>query len=534
MREVSRGTRSAMSKREVGGVRQLLSAVDHALFHAVSARRWPAAEPVLPRLSRVADHGVLWGGVAAGLWVFGGARGRRAAMRGVASLAAASALVNTVTKRSVGRARPLLDGMPAAGRLRRPPFTTSFPSGHTASAAAFVTGVALESPRAGAAVAPLAASVAFSRVYTGAHFPGDVLAGVVLGAGAAYAVRGMVPSRSQLPPPARARADVRPLPRGKGLVVVVNPGSGAQPQLTDPVRQLRAALPEAEIRPHGEQGPPLPELLTEAARRAAALGGALGVCGGDGTVNAAVGPALAADVPLLVLPGGTFNHFAADLGVDTVADACQAVTEGSAVRVDVGRVRPLEEGGAAEPRYFLNTFSLGVYPELVRLRERWSPRIGGPPATLLAVLHALRRSRPLRAEVNGRERPLWLLFAGNGSYRSVGIAPVRRHDLADGLLDLRVARAGRFARTRLLAAACAGRLTRTPFYAAARAERLEVSLLPEGARMACDGEIVPAPRAFVLDKLPEALTVYRPDTEPAPDESLSAPAVPTRRVQGTH
>ncbi|MFH8486782.1 bifunctional phosphatase PAP2/diacylglycerol kinase family protein [Streptomyces longisporoflavus] len=496
-------------------IRKLLAATDRLAFHRVAVRSWPAAEPVLPRLSRSADHGLLWFGIAAGMWAFGGARGRRAAVRGVASLALASGTVNTLGKRAVRRSRPVMDAVPVIRHLSRQPITSSFPSGHSASAAAFAAGVALESRGMGAAVAPVAASVAFSRVYTGVHYPSDVLVGAALGVGAAYAVRGMVPSRAQLPPPARPRTDAPALPEGEGLVVVVNPSSGAQPQLLDPVRQLKTALPRAEVILYEEEAGPLPKVLDEAARDAARRGGVFGVCGGDGTVNAAVTPALRYDVPLMVLPGGTFNHFAADLGVDTVADACVALATGSAVRADVGRVKPLAGIGPdgrtySEPVYFLNTFSLGAYPELVRIREEWSPKIGGPPAALLGVAQILHTGKPLRAVVNGKARDMWLLFAGNGAYRSTGIAPVRRHDLADGLLDVRIANGGSFARSRLLVSALAGQLAKTRLYASAKAQRLVISGLPEGTRMAYDGELAPAPASLLLDKLPEALTVYRP------------------------
>ncbi|WP_369214368.1 diacylglycerol/lipid kinase family protein [Streptomyces flavofungini] len=360
--------------------------------------------------------------------------------------------------------------------------------------------------------------MAYARVRGGARAPRDVLVGAALGVGAAYAVRGLVPSRAQLPPPARPRVDAPALPEGEGLIVVVNPSSGAQPQLADPVRQIKSVLPRAEVVLYEEEAGALPKVLEEAARDAARLGGVLGVCGGDGTVNAAVAPALRFDVPLMVLPGGTFNHFAADLGVDTIPDACLAVARGTAVRADVGRIKPLAGLGPAgrthgEEAHFLNTFSLGSYPELVRSREHWSPKIGGPPATLLGVVQILRTGRPLRAVVNGRRRSMWLLFAGNGAYRSVGIAPVRRHDLADGLLDVRIAHAGRFARSRLLAAALAGQLTRTRVYAAAKPQRLVISGLPEGTHMAYDGEVRPAPSALLIDKLPEALTVYRPTAD---------------------
>jgi undecaprenyl-diphosphatase len=116
---------------------------DRALFAHVAARHWPGAEPVLPRLSRAADHGRLWMAAAGGIAAVGGREGRRAALRGLGSLALASLAVNTVAKGSVGRARPLLDAVPLIRQLHRQPVTSSFPSGHSASAAAFAAGVAI-------------------------------------------------------------------------------------------------------------------------------------------------------------------------------------------------------------------------------------------------------------------------------------------------------------------------------------------------------------------------------------------------------
>ncbi|MFD0328151.1 phosphatase PAP2 family protein [Streptacidiphilus monticola] len=158
------------------------------MFHFVASNHWPLAERVLPRLTRSANHGALWLATAALLAGAGGSTGRRAALRGLEALGLASLTANTAAKYSVRRARPVLDWVPAVRRLGSQPTTTSFPSGHSASAAAFAVGVALESPLLGLAVAPLAVSVAFSRVYVGVHYPGDVLAGCALGAGAALAV----------------------------------------------------------------------------------------------------------------------------------------------------------------------------------------------------------------------------------------------------------------------------------------------------------------------------------------------------------
>ncbi|WP_141726710.1 phosphatase PAP2 family protein, partial [Actinacidiphila rubida] len=147
---------------------------DRAVFAGVAGRHWPGAEPVLPKLSHAANHGRLWLAAAGVMAVAGGREGRRAAARGLGSMALASLTVNTVGKGTVGRTRPLLDAVPVIRRLHRQPVTSSFPSGHAASAAAFAAGVAAESGTWGTVVAPVAASVAFSRVYTGVHYPSDV------------------------------------------------------------------------------------------------------------------------------------------------------------------------------------------------------------------------------------------------------------------------------------------------------------------------------------------------------------------------
>lgn len=481
-------------------LRDRFLALDHRLFETAATRHWPGGEEILPRLSRSANHGVLWFATAAALAASRTPRARRAAARGLASLTLASLTINTLGKRSVRRARPVLDAVPSTRRLKRQPITTSFPSGHAASAAAFAAGVALESPAWGAAIAPVAASVALSRVYTGVHFPSDVLAGAALGVGAAYAVRGMVPTRAQLTPPARPQVELPALEEGEGLVMVANTASGT----SERVRALRDALPRAEV----VEAPP--EEVAAELEKAAERARVLGVCGGDGTVNTAAGIALKHRMPLAVLPGGTLNHFAYDLGVEDAHDLVRALEQGEGVRADVGRFTSDGVGGV-----FLNTFSLGVYPELVRERERWSPRIGGWPAGVVAALRVLRADRhPLEAVVGDETRPLWLLFAGNGMYHRMGLTPGRRLDLADGKLDVRVVHGGRRPALRLLSAAVAGPLTRSPAHAAVQVSRLRLTGVGPGTLLAYDGEVIEVQGEVTLEKLPRALSVYRPLPRP--------------------
>ncbi|HEX6886705.1 MAG TPA: phosphatase PAP2 family protein, partial [Candidatus Nanopelagicales bacterium] len=112
----------------------------------------------------------------------GGSSGRRAALHGVASIAMASALANQPLKRLTRRRRPDRDSalVPEARRVPMPT-STSFPSGHSASAFAFAQGVGHTQPALGAALRLAAVTVAYSRVHAGVHYPGDVLVGTLTG-----------------------------------------------------------------------------------------------------------------------------------------------------------------------------------------------------------------------------------------------------------------------------------------------------------------------------------------------------------------
>ncbi|WP_309237417.1 phosphatase PAP2 family protein, partial [Actinomadura sp. BRA 177] len=160
-----------------------LGRADRWAFDRVAAARLRGLEYVLPRLSRFADHGVLWFTSAGVMGLTGRARLRRAALRGSIAIAVASPAVNIIGKQAFRRKRPVVDLVPPIRIRWKLPTSHAFPSGHSASAAAFAAGVALEAPRRVAVpVAATAAAVAFSRVYTGAHYPGDVLAGLGIGA----------------------------------------------------------------------------------------------------------------------------------------------------------------------------------------------------------------------------------------------------------------------------------------------------------------------------------------------------------------
>ena len=117
--------------------------------------------------------------------------GTRAAVRALATVGAQSAAVEVVVKRIARRARPS-NGVALKFRARRPP-STSFPSGHAASATAAAILLADGMPGWGAPLALLALAVAWSRLQTGLHHLSDVVGGIALGAAVAFAVRGALP-----------------------------------------------------------------------------------------------------------------------------------------------------------------------------------------------------------------------------------------------------------------------------------------------------------------------------------------------------
>ena len=165
-------------------MRHRAAALDLAVVRRVARVNSPALDRAMPALSEAANHGMLWIALGACLQATGNARASRAGRRGLASLAAASATANIIGKGLASRRRPDAE-VPAARRLAHAPWTSSFPSGHAASAAAFATGAAMELPGLAPGVFALALAVGASRVVTGVHYPSDVLAGFALGAAAA-------------------------------------------------------------------------------------------------------------------------------------------------------------------------------------------------------------------------------------------------------------------------------------------------------------------------------------------------------------
>lgn len=131
-------------------------------------------------ITQAANYSRIWLTIAGGLAAFGGPQGKRAAGRGIVAVVIAAAVANGPAKLLVRRRRPLWDSRSTRIRMPR---STSFPSGHSATAFAFATGACAELPVLTPVLVPLAGAVAYSRVYTGVHYPSDVAAGAGIGIG---------------------------------------------------------------------------------------------------------------------------------------------------------------------------------------------------------------------------------------------------------------------------------------------------------------------------------------------------------------
>lgn len=432
----------------------------------------PGARPPsrLDRFDRAADSGVLWGVAAVALWASQARSARRAGLRGIVN-AAIAWIVSTVLTRFF-----------------------DIDQRAEATAAAFATGVALESPVAGV-------PAAVAAVATVRRARPEGLVAAALGSGVAFASSRIWP----VPPGDGPEAPkvflpdyAEPAPDGEGLYIAVNTASGNGDG--PPTEELKDALTGAKIEEiEIVDGTELRKALDDAVEHAAALG----VSGGDGSINTAAQVAVEHEKALAVFPSGTLNHLTGALDLEDIEEAVQAVKDGEAVGVDVATI---------DNHVFVNTASFGAYVELVDLRERLEKRLGKWPAVVIALIRVLRRAEPVCVEIDGREMKVWMAFIGNCRYSPSGFAPSWRERLDDEQLDFRYVDGSMpYARLRLIAAVLTGRLGRSKVYKQTVVDSLMIKSLEGPLRLARDGETFEASsEEVVVRKLPKRLAVYCP------------------------
>lgn len=231
--------------------------------------------------------------------------------------------------------------------------------------------------------------------------------------------------------------------------------------------------------------------------------------GGDGTINAVASVLAGSGVAFGVLPLGTLNHFAKDLGIPLELDAAvRNVAEGERRAVDVG---------AVNDRIFLNNSSLGLYPDMVRDREKQQHRLGRGkwPAAAWATVAALRRfpflnvTLAVDGQVHRRSTPF--VFVGNNEYTMEGLSIGARASLADGKLSLYVAqRPGRLGLIRFAWRALCGRLAQERDFDVMLSDKFDIATRHRRLRVATDGEVTVMATPLHYRIMPGALAVIVP------------------------
>lgn len=231
--------------------------------------------------------------------------------------------------------------------------------------------------------------------------------------------------------------------------------------------------------------------------------------GGDGTLNAIAQSVVGSGVTFGVLPLGTLNHFAKDLGIPIdVRAAVDTICNGHVRRVDVGRVNG---------RAFLNNSSLGMYPQLVRRRDKLTQRFGRGkwPAAIWAALTVLRRHPfvQVRLTVDGKslDRRTPLVFIANNSYELEGVHLGARRCLDAGHLSIHIVdRTDRIGLITLAIRAVFGALRQANDFETFCALRVEVHTRRRNVMVATDGEVSLLESPLIYQVEPQALAVLVP------------------------
>lgn len=291
------------------------------------------------------------------------------------------------------------------------------------------------------------------------------------------------------------------------VAIILNPGSGRGngDELAARLIQLFAEAGREATVLAGGGG----RTVADQARRAVKEGCRIAVAaGGDGTVNAVASAVVGTDIPLGILPLGTLNHFAKDLGIPLgLADAVGVVLQGHTTSVDVGEVNG---------HVFLNNSSIGVYPRVLRLRERYRQRGRSKwIAASWAVLAVLRRHSfmGVRVVADGETivRRTPFVFIGNNEYRMEGLSAGTRESLTDGRLSLYMMNAsGRRSLLWLAWNVLIGRTRRLPELETRAVLEAEVETHRDDLQVALDGEVTKERSPLAYRVRPAALRVFTP------------------------
>ncbi len=289
------------------------------------------------------------------------------------------------------------------------------------------------------------------------------------------------------------------------IAAIINSGAGSFPDetLLDRVRAAfgRRGVDARVLLARGNSLRSLARSLREEGFDVIAAGG------GDGTVSSVASELVGSHASLGVLPLGTLNHFARDLGVPLdLESAVSLVCSGASKAVDVGWLNE---------HTFINNSSLGLYPDQVRMRLRWRKRIGKWLALVLASIAVLSRFRYLRvtAEFNGKRitRRCPMVLISNNEYKFEPGNLTGRERLDKGVMGIYLLRdEGRTGLLRIALHSLVFNLERAISFECDRAKEAVITTRRRRIRVALDGELYKLTTPLVYRSIPGGLRVIAP------------------------
>jgi len=296
------------------------------------------------------------------------------------------------------------------------------------------------------------------------------------------------------------------------IKVIMNAGSGKDEDKDETKKQLVEAFRAGNLDAHfsfAESGEELLEMAEEAARGDYQT---IVAAGGDGTISAVAAAIAETGKTLGVLPFGTLNHFSKDLNIPAeLEESVRIIAENHTTEIDIGDVNG---------QIFINNSSIGLYPQIVRRREKQQHRLGRGKwtAAFWAAIAVMRRYPflKIKLKIDGEEflRKTPFIFIGNNEYEMDSFNIGGRKCLDAGNLSIYVLhRTGRMGLVRLALRSLFGKLRQAKDFETFCTDEITIETRRKKLLVAFDGEVKQMETPLHYRIRPNALRVIVPKSE---------------------
>jgi diacylglycerol kinase family enzyme len=238
----------------------------------------------------------------------------------------------------------------------------------------------------------------------------------------------------------------------------------------------------------------------------------IAVSGGDGSISSAAGVLINSDVPLAVIPSGTLNHFAKDTGTPLdIEEAVKNINEGKIIKVDMGEVNG---------KYFINNSSVGLYPKIVKHRDREIKKEGSGKWTAMgrAIINVFKKMPMIDVRIKSDFTKIIcstpFVFIGNNEYYTDLFNAGARENLTGGKLSLFYPTwTGRFTLLRFAFLALIDKLKDQKDFHMIDTEEIKIETKYKELEVAVDGEVFHMKTPLYYKIHPRALNIIIPEEQ---------------------